>query len=156
MPTLLRWTNEDGSNGQCDSRCQNARLPQCECRCGGLFHGKARTGELTGIIANTTKETLAKLAATPVPIQAKPKKKRIRAPGPARISKKPEPQPTWRQLTPSTWTTQWLLQPPDETTGEITRQPDGVHLLTINGPITGTTHHPSLSSAQQAYLILTG
>jgi hypothetical protein len=30
-----------GEVRRCDSRCHDAAHPQCECWCGGLFHGKA-------------------------------------------------------------------------------------------------------------------
>jgi hypothetical protein len=31
--------DECGSNHKCDGRCQNAKGGDCECECGGKFHG---------------------------------------------------------------------------------------------------------------------
>lgn len=36
--------NPDGSRHKCNSSCQHATGKQCECSCGGRFHGIARFG----------------------------------------------------------------------------------------------------------------
>ena len=39
MATLIILRNSGGRIGQCDSKCHNARVPLCNCVCGGFNHG---------------------------------------------------------------------------------------------------------------------
>jgi hypothetical protein len=39
MPTLMRWGNSEGEKGRCDAKCHNAQHPECDCMCGGRYHG---------------------------------------------------------------------------------------------------------------------
>ena len=41
MATVMSWGNSDGIKGRCDAKCHEAREPQCDCMCGGRFHGAA-------------------------------------------------------------------------------------------------------------------
>lgn len=38
--------NLDGSRHRCNSACQHAKGKDCECSCGGAFHGKGRIARL--------------------------------------------------------------------------------------------------------------
>ena len=38
---VIRY-NENGSKHECDSRCRNAKGSDCECSCGGRYHGADR------------------------------------------------------------------------------------------------------------------
>ena len=46
MATLIEWGNSAGETGRCDARCHEAEQPQCDCICGGYYHGAARDGSL--------------------------------------------------------------------------------------------------------------
>ncbi len=46
MTTLMSWGNSDGIKGRCDDKCHNATGLDCDCMCGGRFHGRARDGSL--------------------------------------------------------------------------------------------------------------
>ena len=39
--TLMQWGNSEGWQGRCDAKCHNAKDPDCDCMCGGAFHGAA-------------------------------------------------------------------------------------------------------------------
>ena len=155
MPTLLRWVNPDGSNGQCDLRCQNAKHPECDCRCNGLFHGKAREGTLKEIIARTDTKTLTQMAQTPPlnPAKARRKLKHFPAPNGRRTT---HHLPTWRQVSPTHWTTSKLFDNPGDTTGEISLLPDGTTTLTLtlDGAAPHASQHPNLEAAKRAFHLL--
>jgi len=40
MATVMSWGNSEGVQGRCDAKCHSARLPECDCMCGGRYHGK--------------------------------------------------------------------------------------------------------------------
>ena len=42
MTTIMTWGNSSGIQGRCDDRCHNAKKPQCDCMCGGRYHGANR------------------------------------------------------------------------------------------------------------------
>ena len=69
MPTLIIEHGTKGkSRGQCDSRCYNAKSPNCLCCCGGQNHGVG----LQTAIDNTramTEELLQKAEAAGTKIQ---------------------------------------------------------------------------------------
>jgi hypothetical protein len=44
MATLIQWGNSEGIKGRCDAKCHNAKRPECECICGGRYHGCAQGG----------------------------------------------------------------------------------------------------------------
>lgn len=44
MATLIRESHSDGTERRCDARCHNAKRPECECICGGRYHGCGRGG----------------------------------------------------------------------------------------------------------------
>ena len=46
MTTLMAWYNSEGLKGRCDARCHNAKHGDCDCMCGGRYHGGARDGSL--------------------------------------------------------------------------------------------------------------
>lgn len=35
------WGNSEGTKGRCDAKCHVASGPDCDCMCGGTFHGSA-------------------------------------------------------------------------------------------------------------------
>lgn len=171
MPALLRWTNSDGSNGQCDSRCHNARRPLCECRCNGLFHGAGSAGTLSQILQETGQETLAELATNP-PDQLSLKTKQLTARIKVRATSaptKPMPAfqpssrnattnrngngnpPQWHRLSATQWTTHTLFSTPEDTTGHIDLLPNGTLNLTITGPKPAQSRHSNIESAKQAF-----
>jgi hypothetical protein len=39
MTTVLAVYNGEGCVGRCDARCHEARTPECDCICGGRYHG---------------------------------------------------------------------------------------------------------------------
>lgn len=39
MTTIISVYNSHGLVGRCDARCHNAKEPECDCVCGGSFHG---------------------------------------------------------------------------------------------------------------------
>ncbi len=39
MATLMQWGNSEGIKGRCDDKCHAAKEPDCQCMCGGRFHG---------------------------------------------------------------------------------------------------------------------
>ena len=41
MTTILTVGNSEGER-RCTAACQNAMRPECDCVCGGRFHGAAR------------------------------------------------------------------------------------------------------------------
>lgn len=43
MTTLMQWGNSEGIQGRCDSKCHEAKYPECDCMCGGAFHGRAHS-----------------------------------------------------------------------------------------------------------------
>jgi hypothetical protein len=44
MTTVMQWGNSDGIKGRCDAKCHNAASPDCDCMCGGRYHGSGRNG----------------------------------------------------------------------------------------------------------------
>lgn len=46
MTTLMTWANSGGEKGRCDQKCHLAKGPNCDCMCGGAFHGAGRNGTL--------------------------------------------------------------------------------------------------------------
>ncbi len=42
MPVLIEVRNAAGLVGRCDSRCYEAKEPECNCICGGANHGKGK------------------------------------------------------------------------------------------------------------------
>ena len=51
MTTVMWWGNSDGLKGRCDAKCHEATEPECDCMCGGQFHGCAGApGGLKGAI----------------------------------------------------------------------------------------------------------
>lgn len=41
MATIMSYSDSDGTR-RCDARCHKATQPECECICGGRYHGCAR------------------------------------------------------------------------------------------------------------------
>jgi orotate phosphoribosyltransferase len=39
MTTVLAVYDSEGCVGRCDARCHEARTPDCDCICGGRYHG---------------------------------------------------------------------------------------------------------------------
>lgn len=39
MATVMKWGNSEGTKGRCDAKCHNATKPDCDCMCGGRYHG---------------------------------------------------------------------------------------------------------------------
>ena len=39
VATLMWWGNSEGVKGRCDAKCHGAAGPDCDCMCGGAFHG---------------------------------------------------------------------------------------------------------------------
>ena len=39
MATIFSVYNSEGCVGRCDARCHEATQPDCDCICGGAFHG---------------------------------------------------------------------------------------------------------------------
>jgi len=39
MATLVKVGNSEGITGQCDARCHKAKKVDCQCVCGGRYHG---------------------------------------------------------------------------------------------------------------------
>ena len=152
MATIMNWRNKDGSQGRCDARCHNAREPECDCRCGGLFHGAARTGSLDRRVLETDQQTLIDLSNTETtPIRgAKPRRTSGFHVPPRR--KTPQPAVTWQKTSSTHWTTSCLFDPANNAKGDITRRPDGVHTLVVSGPNTPQiSDHPDLARAMRAY-----
>ena len=61
MPTLIIKHTAGKKQGQCDSRCYNAKTPTCICCCGGANHGVGLQQALETtkhITEQTTKEKL--------------------------------------------------------------------------------------------------
>ena len=54
MSALITVSNSEGVVGQCDAKCYDAQLPECDCICGGLNHGAG----LEAAKDNTTKAFL--------------------------------------------------------------------------------------------------
>lgn len=151
MPALLRWNNDDGSAGQCDSRCHNAKLPECDCRCGGRFHGKGRNGTLQEALANTSPEELATLARTPNPL-ASCNRRRYAKPGTS--GRRGTAAPKWRQTTQTHWTTASLITPPSTPVAHINLDEKGAYVLTVQGPPNRSSVHKTLEHAKQALPLL--
>ena len=54
MTTIMTWGNSEGVKGRCDSKCHDAAEPECDCMCGGAFHGRANTpGGLAQAVAES-------------------------------------------------------------------------------------------------------
>lgn len=58
MTTLMQWGNSEGVKGRCDAKCHNAFGPDCNCMCGGRYHGGGRDGTLQERIAQYGDEVL--------------------------------------------------------------------------------------------------
>lgn len=41
MATIFAVYNSQGCIGRCDAKCHEAERPECDCICGGLYHGKS-------------------------------------------------------------------------------------------------------------------
>lgn len=41
MTTVMSWGNSEGTKGRCDAKCHTAEKPDCDCMCGGRYHGAA-------------------------------------------------------------------------------------------------------------------
>ena len=150
MPTIMEWVNEDGTAGRCDSRCQNARLPECECRCGGKFHGAGRAGTLTEKLAETTPEALAQMAATPRTNGIVKMGRKKRPNGKPRAGSGGRQCTQWEQVEEARWiTVQQLLttMPP----GEIVRRDNDSHILSVAGAKQHASAHTTLERAQSHY-----
>ena len=39
MVTAMTWGNSEGTKGRCDAKCHNATKDDCDCMCGGRYHG---------------------------------------------------------------------------------------------------------------------
>ena len=153
MPTLMNWTNEDGTQGRCDSRCHNARKPECYCRCGGLFHGAGRNGTLNEKLASADRDTLTKMARRPTgrnPALNGLNRRRPPQHSNGRAAGKTSP-PLWQQDRPEHWITSWLMDPMGGLHGEIERAEDGTHSLTVTGPSQEDSRHNSLREAMNRY-----
>lgn len=53
MTTLLIVGNSEGSR-RCDAKCHDATEPDCDCVCGGRYHGRGSEGALHRIHADVT------------------------------------------------------------------------------------------------------
>lgn len=59
MATLMTWGNSEGTKGRCDAKCHTAKEPECDCMCGGRYHGKANTpGGLESAVEEYSDEVL--------------------------------------------------------------------------------------------------
>ncbi len=38
---MMWWGDSGGIKGRCDAKCHDAKGPECECMCGGAYHGTA-------------------------------------------------------------------------------------------------------------------
>ena len=57
----MSWGNSEGAKGRCDSKCHEAVEPECDCMCGGYYHGSARDGSLNRKMEERGQEILEKL-----------------------------------------------------------------------------------------------
>lgn len=39
MSTVMSWGDNNGTRGRCDDKCHSATKPDCQCMCGGRYHG---------------------------------------------------------------------------------------------------------------------
>jgi hypothetical protein len=39
MTTIMSASNSEGTYGRCDAKCHTAEHPDCDCICGGRYHG---------------------------------------------------------------------------------------------------------------------
>lgn len=46
MTTVMRATNPGSYDRRCDDKCHSATGPDCDCLCGGRYHGAALSGDL--------------------------------------------------------------------------------------------------------------
>lgn len=58
MVTLMSWGNSEGTKGRCDAKCHNAKDPDCDCMCGGRYHGGASDGTLSERVKQYGEEIL--------------------------------------------------------------------------------------------------
>jgi hypothetical protein len=63
MTTLMSWGNSEGIKGRCDASCHNAMGPDCECMCGGRFHGRGTNGTLDQAVREFWSEVEVKAIA---------------------------------------------------------------------------------------------
>jgi len=61
MPTLIWAGKGNQCTGRCDSRCHNAKWPECLCICGGRYHSAARDGTLEEKLKETEREFVESL-----------------------------------------------------------------------------------------------
>jgi hypothetical protein len=59
MSTAMQWGNSDGIKGRCDAKCHNAVSPDCDCMCGGRYHGAKRNGTFNDVRRQYGAEILA-------------------------------------------------------------------------------------------------
>lgn len=57
----MSQTTSSGSR-HCDAKCHNAEHPECNCVCGGRYHGAARNGSLETLIKERREELLKELS----------------------------------------------------------------------------------------------
>lgn len=53
MTTLIQVGRSSGWSQRCDARCHNATGPDCDCVCGGRFHGRGASGTLREAVEQT-------------------------------------------------------------------------------------------------------
>ena len=57
--TLMSEGDNYGTHRRCTATCHNAKKPECDCICGGRYHGKALVpGVLDAAIKQFTEEVL--------------------------------------------------------------------------------------------------
>lgn len=62
MATVITASNPGSWTRRCDEHCHSAEKPECDCICGGRYHGaKRKAGGLVKAIENTSMEDLAAL-----------------------------------------------------------------------------------------------
>jgi len=68
MATVFTVGNGEGDR-RCDARCHEATQPECDCVCGGRFHGAAVNGTLSEKVQEKAEEMLAYCKANGVDIK---------------------------------------------------------------------------------------
>ena len=54
----MQWGNSEGIKGRCDAKCHNAVTQDCDCMCGGRYHGSGRNGTFDDVLRQHGEEIL--------------------------------------------------------------------------------------------------
>lgn len=60
MATVYSCGNSDGER-RCDAKCHNAIHPECDCVCGGYFHGAATNGTMADKVQDLAEALASKI-----------------------------------------------------------------------------------------------